>query len=459
MASTFLGGRYEEAWGEVAVDPSNNIVVGGASESDNYPSTPGAYEELFHGPPQPGSHLHDVVVSKLSNDLDSLLASTFIGTDLFDGGQLMTLDSAGNVIIGGHTESIEYPVTPGAVDEVHNGQNEYFLTSINNDLTTILASTFLTPEDGGWTYLTDLGTDEEGNIYGVGAAWESDCPTTSNAFDTTFNGGANDFTLLQFSGDLTTLKYATFLGGALDEGDCAVAVDSVGIVFVAGYTMSPDMPVRPGAFDEIFNGGNRDAFVAAMKLESSSVPVYLADFDFRVGEDTVDFVWRVGRDAAVHNFRMTALSGAVLRDLPIFSVSSRRFQAKDTQLAGGTGTEILYRLYSREGNEPWMLLRTESVKKKVPEPGVRLRSVYPSPASRETSVSFDVGSAARLEIEVYGVNGRRTARVADRVFPIGSHTAVWDGRDERGRKAASGVYFFRISGNRKTQIRKFTLIR
>jgi hypothetical protein len=459
MASTFLGGRYEEAWGGAMVDPSGNIIVGGSTESDDYPSTPGAYGELFHGPPQPGAYLHDVVVSKLSNDLDSLLASTFIGTNLFDGGQLMTLDAAGSVIIGGHTESINYPVTPGAVDEVHNGQNEYFLTKLDNDLTTIQASTFLTPDDAGFTYLTDLATDEEGNIYGVGAAWEADCPFTSGAYDTTFDGGANDFNLLQLTGDLTTLKYATFLGGALDEGDCAVAVDSVGVVIMAGYTTSPDMPARPGAYDETFNGGTRDVFVAGFQLDDSSVPVYLADFNFRIGTDVVDFVWRVNEDATVDNFWLTARSKKVSWDLPVSSVSTRQFEARDTKPAEVYDTEVTYNLYSREGSEPWFLLRTESVKKKVPEAGVKILGVYPSPAALETSVSFDVGSTERLEIDVYDVTGRRTARLADKVYPVGSYTVSWNGCDARGQKVASGVYFFRISGKRVSEIRKFALVR
>jgi hypothetical protein len=459
MASTLLGGRYEEAWGGARVDPSGNIIVGGSTESDDYPSTPGAYEELFHGPPQPGQYLHDVVVSKLSNDLDSLLASTFIGTSGFDGGQEMTLDYDGNVIIGGHTDAIDYPVTPGALDEDHNGQNEYLLTKLDNDLTTILASTFLTPDDAGFNFLTHLATDTDGNIYGVGAAWAVNCPTTSNAYDSTFNGGANDLTLMQLSGDLTTLTYATFLGGSADEGDCAVAVDSVGDVVMAGYTASTDMPITPGAHDETFNGGTKDAYVARFRLDEADVPVFLADFHFRVGEDAVDFAWGVSEDATVDNFRLTARSRSAQWDLPIIGVSKRRFEAHDAKPAERSETKVTYHLYSREGGEPWLLLRSETVEKKTPEAGVKILGVYPSPAAREASISFAVGSSQRLEIDVYDVAGRRTARLADRVYPVGQHTLSWNGRDTYGRKAASGVYFVRITGLKTAKIQKFVVVR
>lgn len=458
-ASTFLGGRYEEAWGGAMVDPSGNIIVGGSTESDDYPSTPGAYEEYFHGPPQPGQYLHDIVVSKLNNDLSSLLASTFIGTNGFDGGQEITLDNDGNVIIGGHTDATDYPVTPGALDENHNGQNEYLLTKIDNDLTTILASTFLTPDDAGFTYLTDLATDAAGNIYGVGPAWGADCPTTPNAYDSTFNGGANDFALMQLSGDLTTLRYATFVGGAADEGDCTVAIDSVGSVIMAGYTASHNMPVTPGAYDETFNGGTKDAYVAMFQLDDPNVPVFLAAFHVRVGEGGVDFTWRVNKDATVDNFRLSASSKRAQWNLPVISVSNRRFEARDTRPVERSDNEIVYHLYSREGGEPWLLLRTETVEKKTPEAGVGILGVYPSPAAREASISFAVGSIQRLKIEVYDVTGRRTASLADGVYPVGHHTLNWDGRDNYGREVASGVYFFRISGHKLVKIRKFAVVR
>jgi len=131
LASTFLGGRYNELWPGLALDAQGNIFVSGASESDNYPSTPGAYCETYHGTPSPGAYLFDVVVSKLSSDLTTLLASTFVGTDHFEVGSNTCVDSDGNVFVAGHTDGLDYPVTPGAYDEVHNGSNEFVVTKLN----------------------------------------------------------------------------------------------------------------------------------------------------------------------------------------------------------------------------------------------------------------------------------------------------------------------------------------
>jgi hypothetical protein len=293
----------------------------------------------------------------------------------------------------------------------------------------------------------------------VGAAWSADCLTTPGAYDTTFNGGANDFNLLQLSGDLTTLMYGTFLGGSGDDGDCAVAVDSVGIVATAGYTASPDMPATPGAYNETFNGGTRDAFIARLRLGDNDVPVFLADYFISVEEYAVIIKWHVNEDAGAGNFMLTALSGGTHWNVPITGISKRQFEARDTRPAEGSNAKVTYHLYCREGDEPWHLLRTESVGKKTPDAGVKILGVYPSPSSREAAISFTVGSAQRLEVGVYDVAGRRTARLAGAVYPAGRHVLSWDGRDASGRKAASGVYFFRVNGLKEIKIRKFVLVR
>jgi hypothetical protein len=44
------------------------------------------------------------------------------------------------------------------------------------------------------------------------------------------------------------------------------------------------------------------------------------------------------------------------------------------------------------------------------------------------------------------VQGRRVARLLERVLPAGRHVITWDGRDRTGRWTAAGVYFVRADG-------------
>ncbi len=50
-----------------------------------------------------------------------------------------------------------------------------------------------------------------------------------------------------------------------------------------------------------------------------------------------------------------------------------------------------------------------------------------------------------VQVNVYDVAGRKLRTLADRLFPAGEQTLVWDGADDTGRKVSRGVYFVRSS--------------
>lgn len=88
-----------------------------------------------------------------------------------------------------------------------------------------------------------------------------------------------------------------------------------------------------------------------------------------------------------------------------------------------------------------------------------LRQNYPNPFNPSTVVSFDLATRERARIEVYDVLGRRVATLADRVFEAGRHRVSWNGRDDAGRPAASGVYFCRLAAGAGRDSKKMILAR
>jgi hypothetical protein len=62
-----------------------------------------------------------------------------------------------------------------------------------------------------------------------------------------------------------------------------------------------------------------------------------------------------------------------------------------------------------------------------------------------SSVRFGVAKAARVQLTLYDVAGRRVRNLADRMFPAGEHELKWDGTDDAGNKVGRGVYFLRSS--------------
>jgi hypothetical protein len=63
----------------------------------------------------------------------------------------------------------------------------------------------------------------------------------------------------------------------------------------------------------------------------------------------------------------------------------------------------------------------------------------------ESKVFLGIAQTGRVQVHVYDVAGRKVRLLADRVFPAGEQTLVWDGTDDGGRKVARGVYFVRSS--------------
>jgi len=76
----------------------------------------------------------------------------------------------------------------------------------------------------------------------------------------------------------------------------------------------------------------------------------------------------------------------------------------------------------------------------------RLLPPSPNPLSRSSALRFDLARGGRVRLEVFDLNGRRVALVADRAFDPGRYRLDWNGRDDGGARLGAGLYFVRMSG-------------
>jgi hypothetical protein len=118
-------------------------------------------------------------------------------------------------------------------------------------------STFLGGEDGTETG-EGITITEDGSCYVTGLTWSNDFPT-SNAYDSTYNGKAEAF-ISMFAVD-GSLLWSTYFGGNDSDKGCDIVVADDGSCYVVGWTQSYDFPTK-NAYDETYNGGNRDVFVS-----------------------------------------------------------------------------------------------------------------------------------------------------------------------------------------------------
>ena len=89
----------------------------------------------------------------------------------------------------------------------------------------------------------------------------------------------------------------------------------------------------------------------------------------------------------------------------------------------------------------------------------RLNQAVPNPFNPRTTIGFDLARSQAVRLDIYDLRGRLVRRLVDEPMPAGKHTAVWDGRDERGRNAASGTYLYRLRAGEEVHRRKMQLVR
>ena len=211
-----------------------------------------------------------------------LVYSTYLGGASEDYGFGIAVDSAGSAYVNGVTFSSDFPTTPGSFATTFGGPADAFVTKLAANGAALVYSTYL----GGSNYDRGSGiaVDSAGSAYVTGWSNSIDFPTTSGAFDTTYNGGFDAFvTKLDAAG--SALMYSTYLGGSLgDIGDLGegIAVDVSGNAYVTGMTNASDFPSTPGAFDTTFGGGT-DAFVT--KLNASGAALAYSTYLGNLGSD------------------------------------------------------------------------------------------------------------------------------------------------------------------------------
>lgn len=266
VASTYVGGSRAEYCVSVAVDNNGDVFFAGASTSDDYPVTSGAYSQVYIG----GGNLgEDVIVSKLSGDLTTLLASTYVGGNADDLAEELALDPSGNVFIAGWTASSNYPTTGNAYDRTFGaGLYDAFVTKLDNQLSALKSSSYLGGSD--WDFGYGLTLDSECNVYVTGHTASTNFPTSESAFDRDYNGAAgrdvgDDVFISKLDSTLGTLLASTYLGGEGWEIGYAMIADEDGNFYISGTTNSEEFPTVAGAYDSTFGGGPKyggDVFIS-----------------------------------------------------------------------------------------------------------------------------------------------------------------------------------------------------
>jgi hypothetical protein len=213
LGSTYLGGSANDAGSGIAVDSTDNIYVVGSTSSSNFPITNTSLQGTFGGG-------QDAFVTKLTAGAGSLVYSTYLGGSGTDSATAVAVDSAGDALVTGNTQSSNFPVTSDALQ----------------------------------------------------AACASGITSTGTP------AGCDDAFFANLDAAGAMLNYSTYIGGGQHDQGNAIAVDAAGDAYLAGVTESTDFPVTSGVFQDACTTQSatppcQNAFVVEIGAAAAAVQV------------------------------------------------------------------------------------------------------------------------------------------------------------------------------------------
>jgi beta-propeller repeat-containing protein/HYR domain-containing protein len=277
--SSYLAGNGFDTACAIAVNSNGEAYVTGQTLSTDFHAL-NAFQAGYGGTGQSTTNGAggDAFITKVNSSGGGLVYSSYLGGSRPEIGYAIAVDAAGDAYLAGSVSSSDFPATAGAFKTAKPGSsNDGFVTKVSSTGVKIYA-TYLGGDNQG-DEARGIAIDSAGNAYVTGFADSFNFPLV-NPINTGHGGGVDAFvTKLNPAG--SSLIYSTrlggtpgiFGGGGSDFGN-AIAVDSAGSAYIAGYTQSNDFPtVNP--FQSAMAGGEFDAFVAKITTPSFNTPVGL----------------------------------------------------------------------------------------------------------------------------------------------------------------------------------------
>jgi hypothetical protein len=241
----------------------NRLFIAGQTATAELPATGTAYAAANGG-------LTDIFVGVIDITPGSgfpLTYFTYLGGSNDDIPLAMDVDPKGVVYLAGVTTSTNFPLG-GAVPQTTGAANsaDAFVLQLYPDVggtDALLFATYL----GGATaddVANGIAIGPDGMAYVIGTTQSSDFPVTSDAYQPS-QWGPSDMFLTKIDPVAGKIVYSTYLGGETNDDGRAILVDSKGLVYFTGSTLSDNFPM---AGFQVFGGriGAQDVVAGVMDL-------------------------------------------------------------------------------------------------------------------------------------------------------------------------------------------------
>lgn len=84
---------------------------------------------------------------------------------------------------------------------------------------------------------------------------------------------------------------------------------------------------------------------------------------------------------------------------------------------------------------------------------------YPNPFNPSTNIEYAISNGGFVELVIYDILGKKVRTLVSESRQPGSHTVNWNGLDDAGNPAVSGVYFYQLQTSSIVEMKKMLLVR
>lgn len=495
--STYIGGSDVDGAISCVVDNQGSVYSAGVTYSTDWPLTNDAFDTTFAG-------LCEGIFCKLSPDGSILEFSSYLGGAGMETILDLALDTLSREIyMTGplwQLSTHDFPLSSNALFPTSLGNPSFFSVYSPASSSLVYSSLFPCEVDSSQIDASRIIPIGNGQIWISGMVWRGGLPVTSDALQSTYNGGDQDgfIALLDLHED--RLVYSTYFGGSGNDYLGAIFSLSADRVIVAGHTNSIDFPVTANAYDTSFDPGSLgypDGFITILQRPDSIVSstyiggehsdgiggIYVnpdgtviacgstdsQEFPTTVdGFDTIcgwhdSFICKLSSTLSHYEYG-TYIGGSIEDDFrsglldgqdsiwiggitnsPDYPVTSDAYQP---YLPGWTANFISH-LYIGQGSN--------ISQPQKPVPSSFSLEVYPNPFNPSTTISFTLPHAGAVKLSVYDVLGRNVGKqpfASTKNYSAGEHHVTFDGAE-----LASGIYFVRMEAGKDVMTRKMMLLR
>ncbi|MCK7559710.1 SBBP repeat-containing protein [Chitinophaga sedimenti] len=280
--STLTGSKADN-WGYTATyDPAGNFYAGGIVFGAGYPVTTGALQNAM------GGGDYDIAITKFNPVGTGVIYSTYLGGSGEEQPHSLVVDSQGNLVISGRTNSSNYPA-PTLIGS--GGGYDMVITKLNATGSALIGSIKIggsgndgvnmrpSKSGGAYSLLRNYGDDARSevivdaadNIYVAGSTQSSAFPVTAGVFQGTYGGGLQDAVVLKINPACNALLWGSFLGGSKEDAAYVLALNIDNSIYVSGATASNNFPMAGSGVYNTYRGGICDGYIAHITNDGTTL--------------------------------------------------------------------------------------------------------------------------------------------------------------------------------------------